>query len=280
MNATEQKLRADQKLLSDLLSDNLPCKTLIDRLDEIFTDLHGSFAARARASYVVGELATWFRLDGPCYAWGAVRDAVRMTPELRESFIQLFMYRNFQIAQAVAPHIKRRAKVLDVETGNGFVARMLAEQLAGGTQLAVTDTNDERHPFCKSLPWVRYTDARKQICAYDQLLFITVLHHWPEQDEKFRAWLTTLKPKGRVLIVENTCLPGDRVGHLVNVFFDWFFHSVITPSDYPIPCTHRGVEGWRSLLKRHNCRLMYEQPLGKIAVVNVHHHLFLAEKKR
>lgn len=274
MNANERKL------FSDLLADNLPCKTLIDRLAKIFTDLYGSFGARARAARIVGEMVAWFWLDGPCHAAGCVLDVLGMTPELHESFTQLFMYRNFQIARAVLPHIKRKANVLDVETGDGFVARMLAEQLASGVRLEVTDAIDRRHPFCKSLPWVDYTDAWNKTKVYHQLLFITVLHHWSDQEETFRTWLTTLKPKGLVLIVENTYLPCDRTGHLVNVFFDWFFHSVITPSNYPTPFAHRSIGSWRTFLKQNGCRVLHEQPLEKIAVVNVHHHLFLAEKKR
>lgn len=261
------------------LGNDLPLRALTERLGEVFASLRCA-APGYLAAHILGEFVTQLALNDSKEAARKIRAFLLKTPGLIEQFDELLMYRNFQMAKAIAPYIAEKTNVLDVQTGNGFVAQMLAGLFAQrkGVRIATTDTKDRRHPFCRTLPWVDPNDVEKKGSSYDQLLFITVLHHCPDPFEIFGRWLQALRPGGTVIIIENTFPQGNFREEQINIFFDWFLNWVIHPSDYPTPFTHCSIEGWKKFFAENKCHLLCEAPLGEIAIVRVPHHLFLVQK--
>jgi len=188
-------------------------------------------------------------------------------------FDEVFMMRNFRMANMVAPHLEAGQSILDVQTGNGFVATMISE-MRQDCRLSLTDEVDERHPMCRNLPWIEKPDNQ-----FDSLLFLTVLHHCGNPEKVFRQYTEYLRSGGTIVLVENTFRGGDLSEKDVNVFFDWFFHNCVHPSDYPCPNTHKSIEEWTEFLKAEGFEVKVSKDLGRFPMVKVLHHLWIAQKK-
>ncbi len=249
-------------------------KAAIPHLCSIFNDA-GYEDAPSLAAHIYELLSRTFDATDPA---AEVREiGKQISHELEQSglihrFDEVFMKRNFRMANAVAKHLLP-GQILDVQTGNGIVASMLTE-MCPGCILSLTDEADMRHPMCKSLMWVAEPKGQ-----YDQLLFLTVLHHCGNPEEVFRHYLDHLRSGGGVIIVENTFGDGDSDEREINVFFDWFFHNCVHPSDYPCPNTHKSIEEWTNFLKAENLKIEVSQDLGRFPMVKLLHHLWVACKK-
>ncbi len=160
--------------------------------------------------------------------------------------------RAYDMAKEIIQYLPRRAQVLDVGCGSGYIAHHLGALLGSavqGTDIAPTaEAPIAYRPFeGRTLPFGNAT--------FDVVLFCYVLHHARDAAALLEDARRVLRPGGRVIIYEDT--PRSWLDRLLCWRHErqWLIRAG--------RCTFRPDEGWRLLFARIGFRLLWQRPLSR-----------------
>jgi SAM-dependent methyltransferase len=160
--------------------------------------------------------------------------------------------RSYDMALEVARILPRRARVLDVGCGSGFIAHHLAAILAA----RVTGL-DVRRKADAPIEYLCYDGARFPIPegSYDAVLLCYVLHHARDQRAFLGEVRRVLRAGGLVVVYED--IPGGRWDRAVCLLHERQWRARTGP------CTFRLEEGWRELFAPAGFEVVAERKLSR-----------------
>ena len=160
--------------------------------------------------------------------------------------------RSDDMALEVARVLPRRARVLDVGCGSGFIAHHLSAIL--GTSVTGLDV---RRRTDAPIDYHCFVGARLPVAegSYDAVLLCYVLHHAQDQRGFLREVRRALRPGGLAVVYED--IPGGGWDRAVCGVHERQWRARTGP------CTFRLPEGWRDLFAAAGFEPVAERPLSR-----------------
>jgi SAM-dependent methyltransferase len=160
--------------------------------------------------------------------------------------------RSYDMALEVARVLPRRARVLDVGCGNGFIAHHLAAML--GTRVTGLDI---RRTADAPIEYLCYDGAHFPVAAgsYDAVLLCYVLHHAQDQRAFLAEVRRALRPGGLAVVYED--IPGGSWDRKICGLHarQWRARTG--------PCSFRLADDWREVFTSAGFEVVAERPLSR-----------------
>jgi SAM-dependent methyltransferase len=191
--------------------------------------------------------------------------------------------RAVKIAAQVRPWLLG-SSMLDVGSGDGVIAFLLADLMGKVTLLDVARYLDPRVP----LPFIAYSEGREFPfdAKFDMSLLLTVLHH--SSDPLFLLRQTRKVTARRCVIIESVVGAENPRGQnevslaslsldeqiMYATFVDWLYNRVVR-TDVPVPYNFTTPAMWRTVLRDVGFEIEQEIDLGIDQPLVPEHHLML-----